>query len=251
MSLVLLAVIALIAGTFIGAVGVGGILLIPAFIFFVGLNTHEASATALFTFMFTGFLGAYLFQRKGSIHWRATLPVCIGAILFSYLGAQTNVRIDETILRGIIGILVVIAGLFVLSNWPANKVASTNQKFELTPKNFFILLIVGMVSGFGSGLSGAGGPLFSVPLMLAFKFNPLLTVGVSQVLQIISSGSGSIANTLNQVVRFDWAFFILAFELVGIYIGVYIAHRVSLGLLKKIAAYLCIAVGVYMSSFLI
>jgi hypothetical protein len=39
-------------------------LLIPAFIFFAGMNTHEASATALFTFLFTGILGAYLFQRR-------------------------------------------------------------------------------------------------------------------------------------------------------------------------------------------
>ena len=114
MDSILLAVIALLAGTFIGTVGVGGILLIPAFIFFAGLNTHEASATALFTFLFTGILGAYLFQRKGSIHWGATIPVCLGAIIFSYIGAQSNIRIDEILLRGIIGVLVVIAGLFAL-----------------------------------------------------------------------------------------------------------------------------------------
>jgi uncharacterized membrane protein YfcA len=55
---ILLAITALVAGTFIGTVGVGGILLIPAFIFFAGINTHEASATALFTFLFTGILGS-------------------------------------------------------------------------------------------------------------------------------------------------------------------------------------------------
>ena len=220
MDSILLAITALVAGTFIGTVGVGGILLIPAFIFFAGMNTHEASATALFTFLFTGILGAYLFQKKGSIHWGATLPVCLGAIIFSYIGAESNIRIEETLLRGVIGVLVVIAGVFAL---------------RAPPK----------------GLSGAGGPLFSVPLMLAFKFNPLLTIGASQVLQIISAGSGSAANFLNEVIRFDWALFILLFELIGIYIGVQLAHRVSLDKLRKIAAFLCIAVGLYMSSFLI
>jgi uncharacterized membrane protein YfcA len=247
---ILLALIALLAGTFIGTVGVGGILLIPAFIFFAGINTHEASATALFTFLFTGVLGAYLFQKKGSIHWRATLPVCLGAIIFSYIGAETNIRIEETLLRGIIGILVIIAGLFALRAPPKKDQQSANQ-FQLTPKNFVLLFMVGVLAGFGSGLSGAGGPLFSVPLMLAFKFNPLLTIGASQVLQIISAGSGSIANFTNDVIRFDWAFYILIFELIGIYLGVQIAHRVSLDILRKIAAYLCITVGLYMASYLI
>ncbi len=250
MNSILLALIALLAGTFIGTVGVGGILLIPAFIFFAGINTHEASATALFTFLFTGVLGAYLFQKKGSIHWRATLPVCLGAIIFSYIGAETNIRIEETLLRGIIGILVIIAGLFALRAPPKKDQQSANQ-FQLTPKNFVLLFMVGVLAGFGSGLSGAGGPLFSVPLMLAFKFNPLLTIGASQVLQIISAGSGSIANFTNDVIRFDWAFYILIFELIGIYLGVQIAHRVSLDILRKIAAYLCITVGLYMASYLI
>ena len=249
MDSILLAVIALLAGTFIGTVGVGGILLIPAFIFFAGLNTHEASATALFTFLFTGILGTYLFQKKGSIHLGATFPVCLGAIIFSYIGAESNIRIDEFLLRGIIGVLVVIAGLFALLAPPKRNLESA-QQFELNVKNFTLLFFVGVISGFGSGLSGAGGPLFSVPLMLALKFNPLLTIGVSQVLQIISAGSGSVANSINDVIRFEWAIYILVFELIGIYIGVQIAHRVSLDKLRKIAAFLCIAVGLFMSSFL-
>jgi hypothetical protein len=246
---ILLAVIALLAGTFIGTVGVGGILLIPAFIFFAGLNTHEASATALFTFLFTGILGTYLFQKKGSINLGATFPVCLGAIIFSYIGAESNIRIDEFLLRGIIGVLVVIAGLFALLAPPKRNLESA-QQFQLNVKNFALLFFVGVISGFGSGLSGAGGPLFSVPLMLALKFNPLLTIGVSQVLQIISAGSGSVANSINDVIRFEWAIYILVFELIGIYIGVQIAHRVSLDKLRKIAAFLCIAVGLFMASFL-
>lgn len=250
MDSILLALTALVAGTFIGTVGVGGILLIPAFIYFAGINAHEASATALFTFIFTGILGTYLFQKKGSIHWGATLPVCLGGVIFSYIGAESNIRIEETLLKGIIGVLVVIAGILALRS-PSQGSLDTKKQFTLNIKNFFLLFFVGVIAGFGSGLSGAGGPLFSVPLMLAFKFNPMLTIGASQVFQIISAGSGSSANFLNEVIRLDWALFILLFELVGIYVGVQLAHRVSLDKLRKIAAFLCIAVGIYMSSFLI
>ncbi len=59
-------------GTLIGAVGIGGILLIPALSAFAGLPIHAAMATALFTFGFTGVTGTVMFQRRGSIDWNVT-----------------------------------------------------------------------------------------------------------------------------------------------------------------------------------
>jgi uncharacterized protein len=73
---VLLLLIAFGVGALIGTVGVGGILLIPALAALGGLGIREAMATALFTFTFTGIAGTLLFQRKGSIDWRITWPVC-------------------------------------------------------------------------------------------------------------------------------------------------------------------------------
>ena len=64
---VLLLASAFAVGTLIGAVGVGGILLTPALVTFAQLSVHEAMATALFTFIFTGITGTLLFQRKGTI----------------------------------------------------------------------------------------------------------------------------------------------------------------------------------------
>lgn len=57
MTLLLLLLVAFLVGALIGAVGIGGILLIPALTALAGLVIHEAMATALFTFLFTGFLG--------------------------------------------------------------------------------------------------------------------------------------------------------------------------------------------------
>jgi uncharacterized membrane protein YfcA len=82
--------------------------------------------------------------------------------------------------------------------------------------------------------------------MLALKFNPLLSIGVAQILQIVAASSGSIANFQHQLIRIDVVLFILIFELIGIAIGVVIAHRANLNALRKAAAWLCIVVGVYM-----
>ena len=60
MIIILLAV-ALLVGGLIGTVGVGGILLIPALSGLGGLTTHAAMATSLFSFIFTGLLGHWLY----------------------------------------------------------------------------------------------------------------------------------------------------------------------------------------------
>ena len=72
----MLLAIALMAGLCIGAVGVGGVLLIPSLALFAGISIHQAAATALFTFLFTGLYGTWLFHRRGSINWRVSLPIC-------------------------------------------------------------------------------------------------------------------------------------------------------------------------------
>jgi uncharacterized membrane protein YfcA len=110
----LLAAIAVVVGLFIGAVGIGGILLIPALTAFGGMSIHEAAATALFTFLFTGMLGTALFLRRGSISWRMTIPVCAGAVLFAYVGAWANSRIGSVALTVVIALIIVAAGTYIL-----------------------------------------------------------------------------------------------------------------------------------------
>ena len=105
-----------IVGFLIGAVGVGGILLIPALIGLAGLTPHQASATALFTFIFTGLLGTFLFQRQGSIDWRQTLVVCAGAIVCSYVGAIAKAAVGDVALMRVIAILLIMAGAYVLAD---------------------------------------------------------------------------------------------------------------------------------------
>ena len=79
--------VAIAVGVIMGAAGVGGILLIPFLTTLGGLSIHEASATLLFSFLFTGIVGTWLFQRRGTIDWKVAVPVCAGATVFSYLGA--------------------------------------------------------------------------------------------------------------------------------------------------------------------
>lgn len=238
-----LAAISLAVGFFIGAVGVGGVLLIPALVWLGGVTIHQAAATALFTFLFTGIAGTWLFQRRGSIDWNITLPVLAGALIFSYLGARAKAMVDAQALTLIVALLIVFAGTYIL--FPARHDNATHRDGR-TRAQQFLLLITGALAGFGSGLSGAGGPLFSVPMMLVSGYAPLAVVGTGQVLQIVAALAGTLGNLQLGSIDFPLAGWITLFEVAGAVAGARAAHAVGVRVLRRTAAGLCVLTGLLM-----
>lgn len=213
-------------------------LLIAYLALFTPLDIHQAAATSLFSFLFTGILGTWLYQRRGSIDWHVSLPVCAAALVFAFLGAAIAARIDPRPLAIVIALVIVFAGLYIFV--PQQSVATRNGRGRGEPS---LLAAVGAASGFGSGFSGAGGPLFSVPLMVILGYVPLTAVATSQVLQIVAATSGSIENLRNGFIDFEVALVVTIFELLGVIAGVRLAHIASAVALRRLAGALCIITG--------
>jgi uncharacterized membrane protein YfcA len=234
MGMLFLLASCLVVGVFIGAVGIGGVLLVPALMMFARLSVHQAAATALFSFLFTGLLGGGLFSRRGTIDWKVAGPVCAGAFALSFAGAAVGGRIPAAVLMWIIAAILLAAGLYiVLPDTRKNPAVDGNRR------GMAALLGMGAVSGFGAGISGAGGPLFSVPLMLALQFDPLVAVGTGQVVQIASSFSGSLRNMSYGSIQYGLALPVTLVELIGVLLGVRIAHVARGNQLRFAAAVLC------------
>ena len=230
-------------GLLIGTVGVGGVLMV-SFLAVVGdlsggLNVHQAAATSLFSFLFTGILGTWLYQRRGSIDWRITLPVCASAVVFGFCGAALAALIDPRPLAIVIALVIAGAGLYVL--FPARPAPRFRDGKGWRDQS--LLVSAGAAAGFGSGFSGAGGPVFSVPLMVVLRYAPLTAVAASQVLQIVAAISGSISNLRHGFVDFRIAAVITVFELLGVLVGVRLAHVASALVLRRLAGVLCLLSG--------
>jgi uncharacterized membrane protein YfcA len=231
-------------GVLIGAVGIGGVLLIPALTIFAGLGIHEAMATALFTFIFTGLAGTWLFQRRGSIDWRITTPVCLGAVFFAFIGAWASSLSKPKLLSLVLAGLIVLSGVYVLASLrgarrPALCARNPNQRS--------LLGVIGAVSGFGSGFTGVGGPVLSVPLMVLFGFPALTAIGVSQVIQIIAAVSGSMGNLQFGAINFAIAAPVTVCEIVGVFFGVRIVHAIPLRTVRGCVAVACIGIGLFLA----
>jgi hypothetical protein len=106
-----------------------------------------------------------------------------------------------------------------------------------------LLLALGAIAGFGSGLTGVGGPALSVPLMVLFGFSALTSIGTSQVIQIVAAVSGTLGNLKYGTVDFGIAATVTLLEIAGVLLGARIVHAVNANLLRKFVAALCVVVG--------
>ena len=236
-----LAAVALLVGALIGAVGVGGVLLIPALHLLQPLSIQAAMATALFTFIFTGIVGTYLFQRRGSIDWRITRPLCAGGALFGFLGAWVNGQLDARWLTYALALLIIAAGLYTVFG---SNVARTPRFGDQPRRQAALLFGIGALTGFGSGLTGVGGPALAVPMMVLSGFPALPAIGASQVIQILAAASGSVGHLASGVIDLRLAAQLTLFEVAGVWFGAKLAHAVDARLLRLAVGILCAGVGV-------
>ena len=228
-------------GALIGAVGIGGVLLIPALTAFAALPIQTAMATALFTFTFTGIVGTAMFQRRGSIDWSITRPVLFSALVFAFFGAWVNSIARPTALALILAGIIIFAGVYTLLTWRGMRKPAFHND---TRAQRILLVAVGAITGFGSGLTGVGGPALSVPLMVLFGFPALVSIGASQVIQIVAAISGTLGNLNYGSIDFGIAAAVTLIEIAGVIVGVRMAHAVDPALLRKFVAVLCLVVGI-------
>ena len=238
--MIALAAVALLVGLLIGSVGIGGILLIPALQLLAPLPIQAAMATALFTFIFTGIVGTVLFQRRGSIDWVLTTPLCVGGALFGVVGAWANARLDAKVLASALALLIAAAGAYTLLSGSAQRAACWHDKPR---QQRALLFAIGAVTGFGSGLTGVGGPALAVPMLVLCGFPALSAIGASQVIQIVAAVSGSAAHLAHGSVDLRLAALLTVFEVLGVAVGVRLAHAIDARWLRRGVGLLCVAVG--------
>ncbi len=231
--------IGLLTGTLIGTVGVGGILLTPLLVYFIGIELHIAQATSSFSFLFTGIVGTYIYAKQKSISWHHVLWISIGIIPATIMGAKVNTILPVKALTIILAFLIVFSGANTLTK---RKSASTT----LPQSQKIKLILIGVGVGFGSSLTGTGGPVLLVPTLLLLQFMPLAAVGISQAIQLPIAVFATIGFILFGEINFYLGVTLGIIQSVGVILGGRIAHTLPHEKLRMVVAITLIGVGLLM-----
>jgi uncharacterized membrane protein YfcA len=91
-TIIILVLIGLAAGTLGGLVGIGGgIIIVPALVYFLGLSQLSAQGNSLAMIMFpVGILGVLQYYKQGHVDFRIVAILGVGFILGSFLGSKAD-----------------------------------------------------------------------------------------------------------------------------------------------------------------
>jgi uncharacterized membrane protein YfcA len=103
----------LLAGILSGLLGIGGgILIIPALVFVVGLTQRQAQGTTLALMVPPiGLLAAWTYYKQGHVDLKIAALICLGFFFGGLLGAKLAGVVSATMLKKLFGIALLITAL--------------------------------------------------------------------------------------------------------------------------------------------
>lgn len=120
-AVIILILIGLAAGVLSGLVGVGGgIILVPALVYFLSYNQHQAQGTSLGILTLPVTILAFITYYRDSlitgspIEIKVMLIIAGGFVIGGLLGGALAVRIDQNMLRKLFAVILFYTGIKML-----------------------------------------------------------------------------------------------------------------------------------------
>ncbi|MFO1484177.1 MAG: sulfite exporter TauE/SafE family protein [Verrucomicrobiaceae bacterium] len=107
--------IGVLSGVIAALCGVGGgVVMVPAFVFFLKLEQKTAVATSLAIIIPTALMATTQNARSGFVDWKVAAITAISASIFAYFGAGWLKTMSNETLTRIFGVILVVFGVRML-----------------------------------------------------------------------------------------------------------------------------------------
>jgi len=212
--------------------------MVPALHYIGGIDIHTVIASCLLSYGFSGTVGTIAHARKGNMSWPLAGWLCIGSIPGTALGAIVVLYSSSNLLVLLVGLFVGFAAIVVML-----QKSDTTTQYSTRSR---LLLGVGALTGFGSVLSGSGGPLVMIPLLAWLRWPVLLAVGLGQAIQLPVSLIASSVNLYFGRLDIALGLVIALMIAIGSFVGASIAHYIPALILRRIVLSALILVSFWM-----
>ncbi len=206
----------LVVGALVGLCGVAGFLLPLVYTGPLGMEVTEGLALSFAAFILSGALGSANYRKAGSLDVAFGIRLSIGSLAGAILGVGLNLIIPEAAVKTLLYLVVLLSGISILlrkektkatKNLPregqaiqegqaaqesqtiqegqAAQESQAVQEGQAAPKssgissNLPATLGLGFATGAICSMSGAGGPVLVMPLLVVFGIEVRTAVGVA------------------------------------------------------------------------
>jgi uncharacterized membrane protein YfcA len=112
-TIVIMILIGICAGFASGMVGIGGgVVIVPALVYFLTMTQKQAQGVSIgMLLMPVGFLAAYNYYKAGNLNFGYSILIGLGFVLGAFLGSKVSLAMDETLLRRIFGVFILLVAI--------------------------------------------------------------------------------------------------------------------------------------------
>ena len=168
--------VAVFVGGAIGLTGIGGVLMVPLLVYYAGLDVRDAVPASLAAFVFTGVAGSWLQSRAIGGATRPHVALMATAGLGAIGGVWLVERSDSAWPLTILALFTILSGLAGVWMKPA---LTTQRSLDTSAA-----AALGAPVGLFSALTGTGGPVVLVPVLMMMRLPAHFIVTLAQFIQI-------------------------------------------------------------------
>lgn len=229
--LVLLGLFGLVGGIGITALGPGGVLPTIGLFTLTNLSPAEVAGTAIVTHVATGALATVAYSRSGHLRGpqtRRTALILAGtAVLGTPVGVLVNTVVSQRMFGVVLGVFVALAAVLV---WYRERYRPGEAAAHPSTA---VVAVLGFAVAAASGIVGIGGPMLTVPLLIALGVPALESLASAQVQSIVIAGVGTLGYLAHDTINWPLAAVVGIPELVGVLLGWKIAQKLPTRRLKQ------------------
>lgn len=109
----LLIIVGLLAGILSGFVGVGGgIIMVPALVWLLGYNQHQAQGTSLAVLMLpVVFLAVRNYWKAGMIDWKVVAVIAAAFVAGGFLGSKGALALPADTVKRVFGVVLLFVAV--------------------------------------------------------------------------------------------------------------------------------------------
>lgn len=95
-----------------GLIGIGGgIVMVPAMVYFLSMSQHKAQGTSLLAIIPTALVGATSYAAQGYMNMNFVIWIAIGGFFGAFIGSSWAGKISEKRLKIVYAVFLVIVGI--------------------------------------------------------------------------------------------------------------------------------------------
>lgn len=225
-TVVILLGIGLAAGIMGGLLGIGGgVLIVPALVFFLAFDQHRANGTSLAVVIVLSLVGVLAYLRAGNVDLRFGMGLAAGGIIGAIIGGSVVQKIKNTVLRRAFCVFLILTAVKMIYDSCVTSSLPEVNEHSFTSARLMLALGAGTLTGLLSSLLGVGGGIIMIPMLtMVLHFNQHTAQGTSLGAMIPIALTGMLKHDSLGNVDFRVAYYIGIAAAAGVLFSSWIAN---------------------------